>query len=81
MSNSRHPTVFFYVQHLLGIGHLRRAELLCRSFSNAGWRVTLATGGQFSDPLDVGGAKIVNLPALKIGDADFHQLVDDDGLA
>ncbi len=81
MSNSRHLTVFFYVQHLLGIGHLRRAELLCRSFSNAGWRVTLAMGGQFSGPLDVGGAKIVNLPALKIGDADFHQLVDDDGLA
>ena len=38
-------------------------------------------GGQFSGPLDVGGAKIVNLPALKIGNADFHQLVDDDGLA
>ena len=40
------------------------------------WRWGPACG-----PLDVGGAKIVNLPALKIGDADFHRLVDENGLA
>jgi len=34
-------SVLFYVQHLLGIGHLRRALCLIEAFAEAGQRVTL----------------------------------------
>ena len=37
--------VFFYVQHLLGIGHLKRAHTLARALRAAGFEVTLASGG------------------------------------
>ena len=36
---------FFYVQHLLGIGHLKRAVTIARSMAAAGLEVTLASGG------------------------------------
>jgi len=81
LSSPQNPNVFFYVQHLLGIGHLRRAELLCRTFSDAGWQVTLAMGGQPVGALDIGGTELVELPALQIGNEGFHHLVDDDGVA
>ena len=79
MSESEKPNVFFYVQHLLGIGHLRRAELLCQEFSKVGWGVTLAMGGRLFGKLNVGTAEIVRLPALTVGADGFHHLIDDNG--
>ena len=37
--------VFFYVQHLLGIGHLRRAATLARALAAGGFDVLLVSGG------------------------------------
>ncbi|MCH8110355.1 MAG: glycosyl transferase, partial [Proteobacteria bacterium] len=37
--------VFFYVQHLLGIGHLRRAATITRAMAARGLDVTVASGG------------------------------------
>ena len=37
--------IFFYVQHLLGIGHLQRAALVAQALREAGFEVTLASGG------------------------------------
>ena len=37
--------VFFYVQHLLGIGHLVRASRIAQALQAAGFDVTLVTGG------------------------------------
>ena len=37
--------VFFYVQHLLGIGHLRRAAILARALAAGGFDVLLVSGG------------------------------------
>lgn len=72
-SNSR---VFFYVQHLLGIGHLRRAALLCRALSADGFDVTLAMGGRPVGGMEIGGAELLALPPLHIGADGFHDLVD-----
>ena len=44
---TQHPTVFFYVQHLLGIGHLIRAGVLTR---------VMARRDQFSVPVDMASA-------------------------
>ncbi len=39
------PTVFFYVQHLLGIGHIARASRIASALARSGCSVTLVTGG------------------------------------
>ncbi|MDP1753535.1 MAG: glycosyl transferase, partial [Reyranella sp.] len=48
--------VFFYVQHLLGIGHLRRAATLARTMAAGGFDVLLVSGGAPIDGLALGGA-------------------------
>ena len=65
--------VFFYVQHLLGIGHLRRAATLARGLERAGFEVTLASGG-----MPVEGYKVVQLPPAS-SDASFLHLLDEHG--
>jgi predicted glycosyltransferase len=65
--------VFFYVQHLLGIGHLRRAATLAQALEKAGFQVTLASGGR-----PVEGYRVLQLPPAS-SDAEFKQLLDDDG--
>ena len=72
--------VLFYVQHLLGIGHLRRALHLVDALTRAGIRVTLVSGGE---PLpELAGAaaeRIVQLAPIRARDAGFKDLVGADG--
>jgi predicted glycosyltransferase len=65
--------VFSYVQHLLGIGHLRRAATLAQALENAGFQVTLASGGR-----PVEGYRVLQLPPVS-SDAEFKQLLDENG--
>ena len=65
--------VFFYVQHLLGIGHLRRAVTLAQALERAGFEVTLASGGK---PIE--GFRVLQLPPAQ-SDAAFKQLLDEHG--
>ncbi len=39
------PRVLFYVQHLLGIGHIARASLVASALAEDGFDVTMVTGG------------------------------------
>jgi predicted glycosyltransferase len=69
--------VLFYVQHLLGIGHLRRALRLVAAMAEEGLAVTLVTGGEKVPEIAVAGARrVVQLPPIRTRDADFHDLVD-----
>jgi len=70
--------VLFYVQHLLGIGHLRRAATLARAFSAAGLQTTLVTGGMPVPGIAVGSAELVQLAPTRAVDMFFRQLVDAD---
>ena len=65
--------IFSYVQHLLGIGHLKRAATLARALTQAGFDVTLASGG-----LPVAGIDVLQLPPLS-SDASFKRLLDEQG--
>ena len=69
--------VFFYVQHLLGIGHLRRAATITRALADAGLEVTVVSGGGDIPGLDIGDAKLVQLPATRAADLYFKKLLDD----
>ena len=71
--------VFFYVQHLLGIGHLRRAAALARAISAGGFDVLLVSGGAPVDGLALGGARFHQLPPLRAADARLKELAQLDG--
>ena len=69
--------VFFWVQHLLGIGHLRRTLSLARATAAAGLETVVASGGLPVPGADPGGAKLVQLPAVRAVDRYFKQLADE----
>ncbi len=72
--------VFLYVQHLLGIGHLRRTAILANALAARGSQVTLASGGFPAGKLKLDGVEFVQLPPAGAGDATFKSLVDAKGI-
>jgi predicted glycosyltransferase len=73
------PRVLLYVQHLLGIGHLRRAAAIARGLAAGGFEVAFVSGGEAVPSLDIGAARLLQLPAIRSGDSGFSSLVDDSG--
>lgn len=73
------PRLFFWVQHLLGIGHLRRAAALARAIAEDGFAVTIASGGPAVPELDPGPVNFVQLPAARATDSSFGTIVDENG--
>ena len=71
--------VFFYVQHLLGIGHLRRAATLARALAADGFDVLVVSGGAPVDGLAMGGARLHQLPPVRAADARLKELARLDG--
>ncbi len=71
---------FFYVQHLLGIGHLKRAATLARALAEDGFEVTLASGGPRLPGIDLEKVKLVQLPPASAADMTFKVLLDESGL-
>ena len=74
-------SILFYCQHLLGIGHLRRAATLANGLSEAGFSVAFVNGGPSVPHLMPRSARLVQLPPLRARDAQFSGLVDLDGQA
>ena len=66
-----------YVQHLLGIGHLRRTYLICNALEQSGFRVDLVTGGMPVSGLLLPGVKVHQLPPVRSLDGHFDKLVDE----
>ena len=73
------PAVLFYVQHLLGTGHVHRASRLVGALVGAGWPVTVAFGGFPVAGMDFGGARLVALPPIRSVPPAARPLVDADG--
>jgi predicted glycosyltransferase len=67
-----------YVQHLLGIGHLKRAMTLARALTAGGLDVTLVSGGP-PVPALAKGVRTVQLPPVSAADFTFKNLVDGNG--
>lgn len=70
--------VFFHVQHLLGIGHVRRAAVLARTLAAGGFDVLLVSGGAPLD-LQIGGARFHQLPPVRARDEGLRELSRLDG--
>ena len=75
---TQRPKVFFYVQHLLGIGHLMRAGVLTRAMESAGLEVTLVSGGAPVPGFQSGASHFEQLPPTRATDKFFKVLVDAD---
>jgi predicted glycosyltransferase len=73
------PRVLFYVQHLLGIGHLKRALTLGRALVHAGMDVTVVSGGDDVPVLDTTGLTFLQLPPVKAADRQFSAILGPDG--
>ena len=70
--------ILFYVQHLLGIGHLVRAGRIASALA-AGFDVTLVVGGELPPGLLPPGLEVVRLAPVKAGEGGFGALVHPDG--
>jgi predicted glycosyltransferase len=68
--------ILFYVQHLLGIGHLRRTLRLAEAAAAHGFRVILVSGGAPLPAIAATAAEIVQLPSIRTRGTDFIDLVD-----
>jgi predicted glycosyltransferase len=67
--------VLFYVQNLLGIGHIVRAIRIARAINAAGDHVELVLGGVPVAGLSPEGLSITQLTPIRAGDAGFSDLV------
>lgn len=73
MSNAR---IMLFVQHLRGIGHLKRTAVLARALAAAGFEADLVSGGMPVPGLETGAAKLIQLPPVQSPDDDFTRLTD-----
>lgn len=71
--------VLFYVQHLLGIGHVIRAARISRALAASGFQVQIAFGGRPIEGIDWGGAELSFLPAVEAAPGGFSSLVTPGG--
>ncbi len=78
-NGNRQPRVFFYVQHLLGIGHLARASRIAAALVEDGFAVTLVTGGLPVKGFPGPGIDHVELPPVATG-VEFAGLAQADGM-
>jgi predicted glycosyltransferase len=69
----------FWVQSLLGTGHLRRALLLAEAMAARGMAVTLANGGPPGPWPVPEGVELVQLLPVTAREADFRNLIDETG--
>ena len=73
-------SVLVYVQHLLGIGHLRRSLRIVDALAREGIGVTLISGGEpLAELARTSVERLVQLPPIKARDAGFKMLVDETG--
>ena len=71
--------VLMYVQHLLGIGHLKRSAILADAMTRAGLEVTFVTGGFEVPGISIHAAHVVQLPPAGAADLSFKVLTDAGG--
>ena len=66
-----------WVQHLMGIGHQRRAAAIARALAGRGTDVVLVNGGAGEAGVEPGDRlRVVALPAARAADASYRALVD-----
>ena len=68
--------IMIWVQHLMGIGHQRRAAAVANALAGRGADVAFVNGGAGTPDVDPDRVRIVALPAARVADARYRALVD-----
>ncbi len=76
--SAERPRIALYVQHLLGIGHLRRAAALARALAREA-EVLVLSGGLAVADIDFGAAGLCQMPPCVASDSAFSALLDENG--
>ena len=71
--------IFFYVQHLWGVGHVYRATRVAKALSVHGFEVHLVWGGTRIEGFDFSGITVHHLTPVRSNDVSFSSLVHADG--
>ncbi|MEM8649370.1 MAG: glycosyltransferase [Pseudomonadota bacterium] len=71
--------IFFYVQHLWGVGHVYRATRVAKALSNHGFEVHLIWGGTRIEGFDFSSITVHYLTPVRSNDVSFSKLVHGDG--
>ncbi|MGB0684227.1 MAG: glycosyltransferase family protein [Magnetovibrionaceae bacterium] len=79
MNETSHPRIAFYVQHLLGVGHVARADVIATALREAGFSVDVILGGPEVPGRYFEGCTTHHLPEARAADASFSVLVDANG--
>ena len=79
MNQTANPKVMFYVQHLLGIGHVFRAVRVAQALARAGCETHVVWGGTKIDSLNTDGLHMTYLEAVRVQNEDFKTLLKADG--
>lgn len=78
MSGRRARSVLFYVQHMLGVGHIFRARRLIQGLSDSGYAVDIVFGGVPVTDLKFSARSMTFLPPVKAGAVDYSFYTDAD---
>ena len=76
---NRDVKVLYYVQHLLGVGHVFRTMRIVEALTRSGFVVDVIHGGEKLANVTACGAKVHFLPALTSDKGDFSKLITHDG--
>jgi len=71
--------ILFYVQHLLGVGHVYRAATVVRNMVQAGLHVTVVQGGFDVPGVTFDGAETLRLSPARAADSAFSKIIDEEG--
>ena len=71
--------VMFHIQHLLGVGHLKRASLIVRALVEEGLDVAVALGGPEVPGVHFDDCARIVLPSVRAADETFKVLLDEAG--
>ena len=71
--------IFFYVQHLWGVGHVYRATRVAKALSAHGFDVHLIWGGTRIESFDFSGVSFHHLTPVRTKDVSFSKLLHGDG--
>ena len=72
--------VLFYVQHLLGSGHLHRVRLVAEELAHNGLKVVVVSGGPPVSNFHFNGVTLVQLEPIRSNGLDFGSIVDQHGM-
>jgi predicted glycosyltransferase len=73
------PRVVFWVQHLLGVGHVFRAARIAEGLVRGGFDTAIVMGGPPVPGVEPAGVRILQLPPVIAGPTGFSELVTDTG--